>query len=166
MGCDIHTYVEKKVNGNWHNIDAWHINEYYDPEKPEDCEPEYSCYGFDNGRDYQLFANLAGVRGEYPWSLKPKGFPEDAAQATYKEFKTWDMDAHTPSYLTYGELLSFSTALTLKQLNPYDSGSNSVEEFFNDFKDYLYRQDRYHYKYIKNEEEKLDLYRIVFWFDN
>lgn len=59
MGCDIHMYVEHRAK------------------KPtSDYEKRWSSFGgrINPGRNYTIFANLAGVRGEGP---EPKGCPED-----------------------------------------------------------------------------------------
>lgn len=58
MGCDIHTIVEIKENGNWKCID----------EVPEQF----------NKRDYKIFALLANVRNYFDIKgFEPKGLPED-----------------------------------------------------------------------------------------
>lgn len=58
MGCDIHLYAEhrRRDDGYW--------------------------FGFGGqmnpGRDYALFGTLAGVRGEGPPVVEPRGYPKDA----------------------------------------------------------------------------------------
>lgn len=84
MGCDIHAMMEKKGRyGYWKNAG--------DP---------------DIGRDYEMFAVLAGVRNDNdiePIS-PPKGLPDDASGAFEGWFAAWGSDAHSASYLTLKEL--------------------------------------------------------------
>ena len=54
MGCDIHGYIEIKTGGSW--------REYAKLSLP---------------RDYYVFSNMAGVRGNVPPKIKPKGLPQD-----------------------------------------------------------------------------------------
>jgi len=167
MGCDIHCYTEKKIKNNWINIDFFQLNEYYNPAKPGyEEESKYIHRGFDDRRDYVLFASLAGVRGQYPWSLEPSGFPDDVSPYTQQEYDEWHGDAHSASVITYGELQQFALTTSLKH-NAADAGQ-SLSEFFNDFKQHLLRADQYVFSWTlhDNKPEILTDYRIVFWFDN
>ena len=102
MGTDIHMYLEKKVKGKWAAADK------YMTEDREIGEDVPHCYKIYHERNYLLFRVLAGVRG-FPipslWQKYPvKGFPEDASPQVTKIYKRYDVDAHTPSYLTLKEL--------------------------------------------------------------
>lgn len=154
MGCDIHTFAEKKnPNGQWEVI--------------PDCRPFQS-------RNYGLFGWLADVRNYS--SLKPisepKGFPDDASPEVFNNFEDWDCDAHTPSWVLVEELLNFNydsiceDRRVTKQLSANffsggetcDSGEGvktSYREFFGDefFEDF-------------EELKSSGAERIVFWFDN
>jgi hypothetical protein len=55
MACDIHFYVERRVNGTWESCDRWEPDEYY-PGRTS-CKTSYYP-----GRNYHLFAILADVR--------------------------------------------------------------------------------------------------------
>ena len=61
MGCDIHIYTEslRRVNNveTWVNVDNWRINPYFGDE-----EKEYTVCEIYQGRNYELFSFLAGVR--------------------------------------------------------------------------------------------------------
>lgn len=83
MGCDIHVYVERKINDEWHMIHA------VDREAKADK------------RDYAFFASLCGVRGEGP---EPKGLPPDVSPATQYHADTW-ADGHSHSWETYTEFI-------------------------------------------------------------
>lgn len=63
MGCDIHTYLEYTMN----------------PEPQGDRGPYWCSWGerVNPGRNYGMFGLLAGVRGSYTHSFKPKGLPDN-----------------------------------------------------------------------------------------
>lgn len=97
MGCDIHTYVEKKIDGVW---TALYGESPYDNGK---ISLEGWLY---TDRSYRLFAVLAGVRsyndGIQPIA-PPRGFPDDITKEVRNDFD----GEHTPSWFTLSELLAF-----------------------------------------------------------
>ena len=89
MGCDIHVFVEQKIDNKWFSI---HI---------EDTKDEFS------DRDYFLFAKLADVRNYYetiPLLTSNRGVPEDC-NLTYKNYiQDWGVDLHSHTYYYLSEL--------------------------------------------------------------
>lgn len=102
MGCDIHMFAEKKVNGKWEQIGKIFENPYYDSER----ESEVDEYGYEwnakftnqpyTGRNYDLFAILADVRNGRGFAgvktgegfnpiASPKGLPKDISKELLKE---------------------------------------------------------------------------------
>lgn len=103
MGCDIHLFTEKKVNGKW-------------ADQNTDLEVD---------RNYDLFSILADVRNYnniVPIS-EPKGIPADADEPFKKESDRMDDDGHSHSYLTLQELLDYLPNVSDKQ-----SGMISAEQ--------------------------------------
>lgn len=101
MGCDIHMYLEKKVNGKWISADPV----IKDSDGLFDVDSRHRVY---TQRNYLLFSVLAGVREPKPgvWQkYKVKGFPDDADPMVKKIYEQWGSDAHTPSHLTLKDLL-------------------------------------------------------------
>ena len=108
MGCDIHLYVEKKVDGKWQFQGKLTENDCISFEGPS----------FYDGRNYNLFAILADVRncrgfagiktgkGFNPIS-DPRGFPEDASAECKALVESWDCDGHSHSYHTLRQLLNY-----------------------------------------------------------
>lgn len=80
MGCDIHMFIEKKIGSEWMSMGEIDVN-----------------------RNYDLFAFLAGVRGDGQHFAR-KGFPEDASQQVKEECWEYGSDGHSHSYLTLREL--------------------------------------------------------------
>jgi len=102
MGCDIHMFAEKKVNGKWEQVGKIFENPYYS----EDRESTVDQDGFEwnpkltnqpyKARNYDLFAILADVRngrgfagvntgeGFNPIS-SPKGLPKDISKELLNE---------------------------------------------------------------------------------
>lgn len=94
MGCDIHFYVEHKVDGVWRQ-------EFV----PDADDKRYAKYWY-SGRNYLLFGLLAGVRNEHVTPLaEPRGLPSDLSEGLKQEWKQWKGDGHTPSYFLLSELL-------------------------------------------------------------
>jgi hypothetical protein len=111
MGCDIHTYMEYKVgNEKWKAIDR-HVKTVNHEcggcsackaNKPEHCKEPYFhyneliCY-----RDYEVFARLAGVRGESKRS--PRGMPKLVSDTIREACNEYGLDGHSHSYLSLSE---------------------------------------------------------------
>jgi len=99
MGCDIHIYVEQKIDNSWTIVpeNKGPISLYY-------REGENS---WDIGRNYILFSLLAGVRNYYdlPLIKDPAGLPKDISKKVHNIFKEGESDYHTPSWFSLEELL-------------------------------------------------------------
>lgn len=93
MGCDIHLFREKRVNGNWLPADEW-----------VDGEVEWEKRFTD--RNYNLFAVLAGVRVREtpPYSFEPRGLPLGVCAEIHEHSNSWGEDGHSHSYLYLDEL--------------------------------------------------------------
>ena len=101
MGCDIHLYIEKHVNGEWVTADVWESSDYGDDENSIDVPWEKRF----TGRNYNLFGLLSkGVRREFPFSFKPRGLPFNACQEIANNAEAWGCDGHSHSYLYLHEL--------------------------------------------------------------
>lgn len=188
MGCDIHLYKEKKINGEWITADEWEVDD---------------CGGLDvpykkqfNSRDYDLFGFLAGVRRENEFSLVPTGIPEDATKNVKDCYGRWEGGAHSASSITLESLrwhwanLSGKTMTVsgMKDTVGLNKLARSVMSREDTDWDLLYpycawaSHDRYeefsidvpcHFK-LSNVETLIRLFddieadecRIVFWFDN
>jgi len=111
MGCDIHFFVERKVNGVWELVG--------------DRDTFYS------DRNYVLFSILADVRngsGEYmriPIS-EPKGFPDDMSQTIKSYDEQWSGDWHSKSYLTIKEILLYDWTQSISN----ERGLTSLQKYF------------------------------------
>ncbi len=117
MGCDIHMYVEYKkkfykakdnFEERWVHGDYFKPNPHFDPNDATDDEMErMDLYG---GRNYGLFATLAGVR-DYTDSIipvsEPKGVPDDCTKYVKKQEEDWDGDGHSHSWLTLKEIREY-----------------------------------------------------------
>jgi len=144
MGCDIHYVVEKKSEGVWVGIMATDVN-FRPAFQSRRKDPLWQF----KERDYQFFAELAGVRGNGP---KPNGFPEDASATTKVLAGEWGCDGHSHSHCSLYEFaaakikgrpdLSGAAALKL-------AGKDPVVELLQ-------------CSFIEDMQE----YRVCFWFDN
>lgn len=175
MGCDIHSFAEKrnKETGKWEKVtNVFTLDDfdkkYYNKEKG-DCP-------FPN-RSYSIFAFLADVRNYDRCTpiKQPAGFPKDASREVKREYKKWEGDAHSASYLTARELSEFdydqtfwNRRITRQEAPNYFNGAALAEE--GEGVVLTYRENLGAFFFTHLEELKsigeLDDVRIVFWFDN
>lgn len=102
MGCDIHFYVERRVDGVWTPADTW-----YEVYEGEGLNVPYDKQYYTD-RDYELFGILAGVRR--PQSAQPvahEGVPEDACPEYKALVERWECDGHTHSYMTLADIFAY-----------------------------------------------------------
>lgn len=113
MGCDIHCYAEVKTNNKWKKVGSIFKNPWYiwykdnNKEVPKN-EKEFTDSPYD-GRNYNLFSILAGVRNDYnilPIS-NPKGLPNDISNEVRGKYSVWEDDGHSASWLTTKELKEY-----------------------------------------------------------
>lgn len=81
MGCDIHTFVERKLDNKWTLVDQ--------------CQ---------NTRNYKLFGKMAGVRGIEKPIKYPKGVPKDLSDGTRWFYEADGSDGHTHSWFNEKEI--------------------------------------------------------------
>lgn len=178
MGCDIHLYLERKLNNEWRSADLFdarggHVSIY-------------------TGRNYTLFSVLADVRNDSgnAFISEAKSLPEDCNELIKKEYDAWSEDAHNASYLTLYELIAFqlkhpkmkySGLVSKEGAEAIDAGEMpSIWCKSTNQKGFVYREWEHKDDSLKDLIEKIQdqvdrLYyfdkdtknvRIVFWFDN
>lgn len=147
MGCDIHSYVEyrDKTTGLWKMVRIY-VPYRWEPERLDLVEPF-------NGRNYELFAILAGVRGLAQPIAEPRGIPRDVSNGVLRKWekdKEWN---HTPSWLTLAELCVAS-----KDKKTYNKDERSYLKGFINGIDFMLGASCHWV-------DDIDV-RVVFWFDN
>jgi len=177
MGCDIHSFAERKINNKWEKVGEhfslgdWE-KKYYKKEKGENP--------FD-WRSYSMFAFLAGVRNydhSEPLS-EPKGLPDGISDEVKEEYEQWECDAHSVSYLTLKELLDFdydkvfwnrriSRTTYNENGGSFTNGAAIAEEGEGTHVTYRENLGEFFFTHLKELQElgEPDDVRIVFWFDN
>lgn len=169
MGADIHMYVEKRMpSGNW--VCVRDLNESLHSEAlcvmyqdREASNLKFNAFWDLRSRNYELFARLAGVRGDGP---EPRGIPDDVSEFVEHEYDGWDHDAHSASWYSADDFVRIYTGIDGEvdedtPLNPYvarriDTGAEMAVALFLRDKASIYVHD----------DESVDSYRFVFWFDN
>lgn len=100
MGCDIHLYKEKRVDGKWVSADSW---ESYDDEDTLAKDVPWEQRHVQ--RNYVLFGLfVGGVRRSYAISFQERGIPYNVDPNIYGVVDYWSDDAHSFSYLYVHEL--------------------------------------------------------------
>src|SRR5215471_14331674 len=104
MGADIHMVLERRVKlrdvEKWVGVNAFPyiIGSIY----TGDGAVSDRVYWHVDRRNYNLFADLAGVRGDGP---EPKGVPDDASDLALVEIDEWGGDGHSHTWLTLDEAI-------------------------------------------------------------
>lgn len=102
MGCDIHMVLEKKHNGAWVGLHSFPYAATQN--KPTDTYPlRLGSSWAVRSRNYELFADLAGVRGEGTMGNEPRGVPDDASHLTDMEVEEDGPDGHSHTYMLLSE---------------------------------------------------------------
>ena len=160
MGCDIHAYREHKINGRWFSSDNWHEDaSAYEEDSSKDLHMAVTWNNHTGSRNYAAFGLLASVRTEYDYSIEAKGMPDDVSHLVNGDYLRWDVDAHTPSYITKLEIIELRIRLKLV-VQPPTEDSHSQDRYLDSLLKSL--DDINGWIYMPEESEQ----RIVFWFDN
>jgi hypothetical protein len=171
MGADIHMYVEKRMpSGNWVCVRNLNESIYSKGLGVVYKDRSTSAEGFVGfwqlrNRNYELFSALANVRGDGN-GPEPKGLPQDVSEYVEVEFQGWGVDAHSASWYLADEFVQIYDRIGVEvdeeiPLSPYvtarieDGAEAATAQFLHD-------KASVHVP----EEESVDLYRFVFWFDN
>jgi hypothetical protein len=164
MGCDIHMVLEKqvKVRGlfRWVGVNAFPYvsGTIYRSDGAGHHTASGHVHWDVRGRNYDLFAALAGVRGPGPAA---RGVPDDVSDLAYLEIGVWGEDGHShswglmtevlPLFILHGAFGDPGAAVlqamkggTVHALNAY------MENFWS----------------LAHDDESLNDYRLVYWFDN
>lgn len=170
MGCDIHLYVERqKKDGTWVRVpdSKGPKHPYYDPNADERHKEYFDKPEWNTGRDYMLFARLAGVRRNVKPIAEPKGVPSDMSKSTAKDWKQGQGDWHTASYLSAKELLDakdepwqFRHCLSMKLYKEYMA--NGKTELPPEDDNFLWGRPS-NLKLISNAEMERMLSLSAFW---
>lgn len=142
MGCDIHLHTEIKLNGKWEHYTAPRI-----------------------GRNYDLFARMAGVRNYDKVSpiVEPKGAPDDMSVVTAFDYQEWEPDAHSASWFNADEITALYKS---PEVRDYEAIRRDRGDFHS-FADYLFGNDwKFYSAYRDHYPQQIEDIRWVFWFDN
>ena len=160
MGCDIHTFVERTRNP----CTPKDITSYQRSDFEGESHRFYTTSYVLDDRNYSYFYQLAGVRGrsnDRHYLSEPRGLPDDVSEGIKQEYEEWGDDAHSASYATLQELITFVGEVKSKQLKEL-----LLEE---DTTDLSHMEKVIEYLKDKAKQEHTNDYnniRIVFWFDN
>lgn len=157
MGCDIHVYRERKVDGVWETDTVGH-------DEGDDYISYESGAGY-CGRSYGLFALLSNVRSHGDLPIKPpaedRGFPDDATEINQACSAQMDSDGHSHGWLNLAELQKlhedYEQAAVLYEPGKYNFTyfAQCLEDFINQVSKGDYFQD------VLPEDG-----RILFFYDN
>lgn len=153
MGCDIHSYAERKnASGQWEMV------------------PKLRPF---NDRSYGTFGFLADVRnysGLTPIA-EQREMPEDTSAEVAESYEDRSRDAHSVSWLTVAELAAFDYDAQCedrhmtRQLGPNVYSGGICEPGEGKAQTYREFLGKWFFKDLQ-ELQAAGAERIVFWFDN
>lgn len=164
MGCDIHSFVERRDVDHWLRVKA---------SFPDGIYPSNEPFGW---RSYGLFGFLANVRNysQVPPIAHARGLPKDLSAEMLTVLEDTDGN-HSHSYLTLAELLAhdydvvFWDRRITREIAPrcFDGAAtaNEGEGEHLTLRAFLGPQFFAHLDILKTIGAPEDV-RIVFWFDN
>ena len=126
MGCDIHVYVEVKIEGSWYNYGTPYVS-----------------------RNYTLFAKMADVRN-YDSIIPidtPRGLPTDISKVVEAARRKVGVDGHSDSWLSYDEFVE------LREWFKEQTGHDFWDENFDLFEMSLYTWRKYREYYPEQVED-------------
>lgn len=140
MGCDIHLYRERKVNGTWETSTTEKVEQYGEDEEYISTSNGIEDFGINPpryvGRSYTLFSFLSNVRSynDSKWFVDPiaevRGFPEDICEIHKKLLDAEDLHSH--GYVSMQELLDLIIATKKELLKASIGASNHSTEELDD----------------------------------
>ncbi len=145
MGCDIHTFVERKHKGRWVMIQ---------PTPYSLIEKE--SYALAEQRDYGFFSALAGVRSQHVdvKCAEAKGLPPDVSQSVEMHSEElWGIDAHSHSWEMLEDFINLYLFL---------HGDTAFNH--KNFQEQVYQMFA-----LEIRDDAVDdpsNFRVIFWFDN
>ena len=181
MGCDIHIFLEYQVRGErgWR---AAHAKTFVD-KRPDEMIYMNKLSG---ERNYDFFALLNQVRGEFPESFEHTYFlPVDISNEISQIYEAWGDDAHSAGSRTLGELKEKAAQLLIapiattrekdrlmQRLPFWDHGTGALNDLIAEIqaeRDRLLAEGDLVLSNLVPEGEPPftdDQLRVVFWFDN
>lgn len=164
MGCDIHMVVERRdPELGWvglHDFPYGTVELFTEINGKSEFvagRPHWlPC-----SRNYELFAEIAGVRGDGP---EPRGMPGDASDLARMEVRRWGDDGHSHTWLLMSEAVRpFGVAMLGEQgWAKLVADKVSGEPDWDTTGKVL---DRFGIG-LSDDDETLDDYRLIIWFDN
>lgn len=151
MGCDIHTYIEKKneEKNRWEIVSLYYLAEY---SKTLELAEPYT------DRCYDLFSLLAGVRGSYEPLIEPRGLPHDLSVKVYTESDYWENDSHSHTWYDLFELALFVKELKLDE--DRETEYTLLTDFYEAIENYCSLAHQNIWEVAPGK------YRVIMWFDS
>ena len=169
MGCDIHIILEKKHNGKWVGVcdysGARGKGQEVSIETADDgykrIEPKYVSWLASN-RNYRLFAELAGVRGETNTTMEARGLPKDASDLTRMLADGWGDDGHSQTYMSVDEYMGCVT----RSLGDMERAALVADRLEGKEGVLVDRVEHLLGEFFEYEQTDFSDFRLVMWFDN
>ena len=163
MGCDIHMVLERKYrkDGPWVGVHCFS----YTPTIQGIKGSLYYSYVVRN-RQYDLFTELAGVRGDSPTAMEPRGLPADMSELARAETDSCGDDGHTHTHMSVEEyataFLRVNPEFVLNEAVPIPASGTPLRATV----DALFGYWSGDAASIGDESNESTEHRVIIWFDN
>ncbi len=155
MGCDIHMVLEKKVGEKWVGLHSFPYATTRNTGSGNDKYPITTGSGWmARERDYDLFADLAGVRGDSTTGNKPRGEPDDISDLGRLMIDRDGGDGHSHTHMLLTEAWPLFVIHKLGG-SIFDTMRKELGMSMFGFEDF-----------DTDETPDTDNYRLIIWFDN
>lgn len=156
VGCDIHMVLERKSGpAKWIGIERFNSFPTIAVQRFGEIAEHLKRLNWMGwtitSRNYHLFATLAGVRSdELNRPAVPRGIPEDVSELAQAEIEAYEADGHSHSWGLLSEIGGHFLAHYCPEMILDADRANTIHRLFN----------------TNCEDEPLEHFRLVYWFDN
>ena len=166
MGADIHTFIERKMpSGGWAFVSNLDSVVYAKALWSSDTPKFVHAFYLVNGRNYQLFARLASVRGD---GRDPQGLPDDVSEMVQMYADGWSGDGHSHSWLSASDFADDYYGVEAIESGEEEAMTEYHQNTLKVDKNYAVLQFLQEMCGISGiaDETQANEFRFVFWFDN
>lgn len=152
MGADIHAYIERRnpETNKWEELGLYRKD-----------DEEFNQVDFYDGRDYELFSILAGVRGWHEPLVMRRGVPDDMSDTVAKRYYEYRDSWHSATWYDYCELLAYANSNNDNVIEVIDDTGEKYNLLSGFMQCVNFVLNAYH-KWYPNPNEV----RIIMWFDS
>lgn len=150
MGCDIFVHLEhyNKESKRWENLSLY----------KKDTDGTFKSVDVYDGRDYELFGILAGVRGCNSPFVYPRGVPDDLSCEVSNRYGDGEY-FHTPTWYDYCELNAYEKMMSdsYKELRKKSKEIEQLKKQLKQMTQFIQREEAEEDIVIEDDYDEYDI---------